>query len=97
MKSGDSRQFTIEVDRGPTKIVVVRIEADFYALGDTCSHANYSLSEGEVAIEDRTVMCWKHGSEFSLTSGLAMNLPATRPVRVYALVVEGQDLMVVIP
>ena len=45
---------------------VVRIGDDFYAIGDTCSHADYSLSEGDVWEDEREIECPKHGSTFSL-------------------------------
>jgi 3-phenylpropionate/trans-cinnamate dioxygenase ferredoxin subunit len=89
---GSSKRFDVEGHR----IAVVRIDDDFYALGDRCSHADYSLSEGEVDCDERTIECWKHGSLFDLRTGEALTLPATRPVPVYELLVDGGDLQVVI-
>ena len=80
----------IKVESDGYKIAVVRIGDDVYAIGDTCSHADVSLSEGEVICESKEIECWKHGSAFSLTTGLPVTLPATRPVPVYdAIVVDG--------
>ena len=71
-------------------VALVRIDDDVYAIGDTCSHANVSLSEGEVRCDQREIECWKHGSSFSLVTGNPDTLPATRPVPVYvARVVDG--------
>jgi 3-phenylpropionate/trans-cinnamate dioxygenase ferredoxin subunit len=78
------------------RIAIVRCGDDFYAIGDTCTHADYSLSEGEVDCDERTVECWKHGALFSLETGEALTLPATRPTPVYEVVVDGDDLLVVI-
>ena len=75
-------------------IALVRIDDDVYAIGDTCSHQNISLSEGEVDADDRTIECWKHGSTFSLETGEALILPATRPVPVYEVRVDGGDIVV---
>jgi 3-phenylpropionate/trans-cinnamate dioxygenase ferredoxin component len=69
-------------------VAVVRIGDDVYAIGDTCSHANISLSEGEVDPDERTLECWKHGSEFDLATGEALTLPATRPVPAYDVRVD---------
>ena len=77
-----------------TAVAVVRIGDDFYAIGDTCSHADVSLSEGEVDAETRHIECWKHGSCFSLETGVPDVLPATRPVPVYRVSVEGGDVFV---
>jgi 3-phenylpropionate/trans-cinnamate dioxygenase ferredoxin subunit len=85
------------VDIAGHRIALVRVGDDFYAIGDRCSHANFSLSEGEIYPDDLTVECWKHGSEFSLVTGEAKTLPATKPVPVYRVTVEGDDVMVELP
>jgi 3-phenylpropionate/trans-cinnamate dioxygenase ferredoxin subunit len=82
----------VVVDGRP--VAVVRIGGDVYAIGDTCSHAEVSLSEGEVYPEERTIECWKHGSTFSLVTGEPQTLPATRPVPVYDVVVVEGDVVV---
>ena len=65
-------------------VAVVRIDDDVYAIGDVCSHANVSLSEGEVWCDEQELECPKHGSTFSLETGEPVTLPATQPVPVYA-------------
>jgi 3-phenylpropionate/trans-cinnamate dioxygenase ferredoxin subunit len=91
--SPDSAQrFEVEGHR----IAVVRVGDDLYAIGDRCSHANISLAEGEIDPEERTLECWKHGSEFSLETGEAITLPATRPVPTYEVRLDGDDVMVVV-
>jgi 3-phenylpropionate/trans-cinnamate dioxygenase ferredoxin subunit len=77
-------------------IAVVRIGDEVYAIGDRCSHANVSLSEGEIHSGDKTIECWKHGSEFSLETGAPLTLPATRPVPSYDVRVEDGDVVVVL-
>lgn len=72
------------------RIAVVRIGDAVYAIGDRCSHADISLSEGEVWCDELQLECWKHGSRFSLVDGHPDTLPATMPVPVYvASVVDG--------
>jgi 3-phenylpropionate/trans-cinnamate dioxygenase ferredoxin subunit len=86
LASGTARRF----DVGGRAIAVVRIGDDVYAIGDTCSHADVSLSEGEVFCDEKELECWKHGSSFSLVTGEPSTLPATTPVPVYgARVVDG--------
>ena len=71
-------------------VALVRIGDDVYAIGDVCSHANVSLSEGEVHCDSKHLECWKHGSSFSLETGRPDTLPATQPVPVFvATVVDG--------
>lgn len=76
------------------RVAVVRIGDQLYAVGDRCSHANYSLSEGLVDPERATLECPKHGSCFSLATGEPDSLPATKPVPVYQVSVEGDDVYV---
>lgn len=87
-----SRRFVI----GPHKICLVRVGADFYAIGDTCSHADYSLAEGEIDPDTLQVECWKHGSCFSLKTGEPDTLPATKPVPTYDVDVDGDDVYVTV-
>ena len=90
IEPGGARRF----DAGRHRICVVRIGDDFYAIGDTCSHEDYSLSEGEVFVDEREIECWKHGSAFSVVTGEPSTLPATKPVPVYEVEVEGDDVVV---
>ncbi len=83
------------VEVGGRPVALVRIGEDLYAIGDTCTHANVSLSEGEVDAHERTLECWKHGSAFSLVDGQPCSLPATRPVEVFDVeVADGRVLLV---
>lgn len=85
---------TLRVAVGEEGICLVRIEDRFFAVSDRCSHANVSLSEGEVDPDECSVECWKHGSTFSLVDGQPQSLPATQPIRVYEVQVEGDDVVV---
>lgn len=82
----------VEVDGHP--VALVRIGDDLYAVGDICSHQRISLSEGEVLPDSREIECWKHGSAFSLETGQPSALPASRPVPVFDVIVEGDDVYV---
>lgn len=89
---GEARRF----DLGRTPICVVRVGDAWYGIGDTCTHQNVSLADGEVFTETLEVECWKHGSCFSLVDGQPNALPATRPVPVYELRIDGDDVYVVL-
>jgi 3-phenylpropionate/trans-cinnamate dioxygenase ferredoxin subunit len=89
---GTARKF--DVDGRP--VAVVRIGDDVYAIGDTCSHAEVSLSEGEVYADTCEIECVKHGSTFDLKTGEPLTLPATQPVPVYDAVVEDGQVVVTV-
>jgi len=93
LADGEARRF----DVGEHRIALVRLSGDWYALGDRCSHADISLSEGEVLIDDCALECWKHGSSFDLRTGEPLSLPATRPVPVYPVTVDGDGVFVEVP
>ncbi|GEP25576.1 3-phenylpropionate/trans-cinnamate dioxygenase ferredoxin subunit [Cryobacterium flavum] len=72
----------VKVEIDGVAIALVRDAAgDVFAIGDTCTHGDISLSEGFV--EGQTLECWAHGSMFSLTTGKPLSLPAYDPVPVY--------------
>jgi 3-phenylpropionate/trans-cinnamate dioxygenase ferredoxin subunit len=78
-----------KVEVGGLPVCVVRLGDDVYAIGDVCSHAHVSLSEGEVWPDEREIECPKHSSTFDLRTGAPTCLPATQPVPVYEVRVEG--------
>ncbi len=87
----------VRLDGGPYGICLVRIADEFFALSDRCSHAAVALSEGDIDVEDKCIECWKHGSAFSLVDGEPQSLPATRPVAVYPVRVDGDEVIVTVP
>lgn len=82
----------IAVEIDDTPVAVVRSGDNLYAISDICSHAEVSLSEGEVY--DDTIECWLHGSCFDLRTGKPTNPPAMQPITTYQVKVEGGDVYV---
>ena len=66
-----------------------------HAVEDVCSHEEYPLSEGWV--EDHTIECALHGSRFDLRTGEPDSPPALRPVQIFPVRVEGEDVLVDLP
>ena len=78
---------------GLVEVAVVRDDdGELHAISDICSHGQVSLSDGEV--EGRTIECWLHGSRFDLRSGNPTGLPATAPIAVYPVKIDGDDVFV---
>ena len=81
------RALGVVVDGIP--VAVVRgSDGGVHALRDICSHADVALSEGEV--DGDTLECWLHGSRFDVRTGRPSGPPATTPVPVYQVRVEGE-------
>lgn len=93
LNDGEAKRIDVEGH----KLAVVRLGEDVYAIGDTCSHADFSLSEGDVYEDEKTLECWKHGSTFSLESGESQCLPAVMPVPTYELEIQGDEVLVKLP
>jgi len=83
----------VQVEVDGKEVAIVRDSAgDIHAIDDTCSHANVSLSEGDV--EDSAIECWLHGSRFDLRSGEPTSPPAITPIAVYPVKINGGDVFV---
>ena len=86
----DDKPIAVEVDG--VEVALVLAAGDVYAIRDECSHARIALSEGEV--DGTTLECWLHGSRFDLRTGRPTGLPATEPVPVYPVTINGDDVLV---
>jgi 3-phenylpropionate/trans-cinnamate dioxygenase ferredoxin subunit len=86
----------IRVELPDVDVAIVDFDGQLYAIEDVCSHAEVALTDGEVEELDGapTIECALHGSCFDLRTGAPTNLPATEPVPVYPVRVEGDDVLV---
>jgi 3-phenylpropionate/trans-cinnamate dioxygenase ferredoxin component len=73
-------------------IAVYYVDGAFFAIGDVCTHAEASLSEGH--IDGHTVECPLHGACFDLRTGEALTPPAFEPVQTFAVVVKDGEVYV---
>jgi 3-phenylpropionate/trans-cinnamate dioxygenase ferredoxin subunit len=82
----------ISVVLGGDEVAIVQSGGEVFAIRDWCSHAAVPLSEGEV--DGYSIECWLHGSCFDLRTGQPTSMPATVPVPVYPVKIEGDDVLV---
>lgn len=84
---GESKR--VDIESPELRLAVVRIsETEAKVVDDQCSHADFSLSDGECDLDDMTIECSKHGALFSLLDGTPQSLPATKPVGCYVTTVS---------
>jgi nitrite reductase/ring-hydroxylating ferredoxin subunit len=76
-----------------TRVAVANVGGTYYAFDDACTHEQCSLAE-EGEMDGTTVMCTCHGSEFDVRTGKVLAPPATAPVKVYPVRVEGDALQI---
>ncbi len=67
-------------------VCIYNVDGEFYATQDTCTHAEASMSEGELI--DDIVICPLHGSEFNVRTGEVVAGPATEPIATYRVEVK---------
>jgi 3-phenylpropionate/trans-cinnamate dioxygenase ferredoxin component len=67
-------------------------DGEYYAIGDICTHEEYSLSDGELWGLD--VECPAHGSRFCLLDGSVTGFPAVIPAKAYQVEIDGDDVYI---
>jgi 3-phenylpropionate/trans-cinnamate dioxygenase ferredoxin subunit len=82
----------VKVEKNGKTICVARVGDEIFAVDDTCSHSDASLSEGDVT--DFKIECWMHGAEFDLRTGEALTPPAVAPLHTYGVHVDGDSVTV---
>ena len=82
----------IRIEKNGEPICVARVGDEVFAIGDTCSHSDASLSEGEMS--DFTIECWLHGAHFDVRTGEALTPPAFSPVKTYSVTIDGDSVTI---
>lgn len=88
---GEIRGFEAE----GTAVAVANEGGTLRAFSNVCTHKKCALDDGD--LEDGTVVCACHGSVFDLETGAVESPPATEPIAVYPVRVEGDDVIVTLP
>ena len=86
----DSKPIKIDLDGTP--VCVTKIGEEVFAIADTCSHSDASLSEGEVS--NFKIECWLHGAEFDLRTGEVATPPASIPVETFEVNRNGDQITI---
>lgn len=84
------KPIAIEVDG--VAVCLTRVGDEVFAVEDTCTHSEASLSEGEVS--GTKIECWLHGAEFDLRTGEALTPPATSALKIFKVEVNGNQVVV---
>ena len=80
------------IEKNGESICVARIGAEVFAISDTCSHSEASLSEGDIL--GFKIECWLHGAEFDVHTGEPLTPPAVAPVKLYPVTIDGDSVTV---
>ena len=82
----------VKLEKAGKTICVTRVGDEVFAINDTCTHSEASLSEGDVT--DFKIECWLHGAEFDLRTGEAITLPANIALETYPERIEANSVTV---
>jgi 3-phenylpropionate/trans-cinnamate dioxygenase ferredoxin subunit len=74
-------------------ICLVRHNGQISALSDICTHQHFSMSQGDL-LEDGTLQCAWHGTRYDCRTGEVKQVPATSPLPVFQIRLEGETILV---
>lgn len=74
-------------------ICLVRQNGEISALSDICTHQHFSMSQGDL-LEDGTLQCAWHGARYNCRTGEVKQVPATSPLPVFQVRLEGDTILV---
>jgi nitrite reductase/ring-hydroxylating ferredoxin subunit len=87
----------IVVEEGEHEILLVVLGGTIHAIGNICTHDEIWLDDGTLHPESCEIECPMHEGRFDLRTGAATHEPCERPVPVYRVVTEGEDVFVEVP
>ena len=83
------------IEVGGKALVIFNIAGNFFAIGDVCTHDDGPLGDGD--LEGFNIVCPRHGGEFSVRTGQAMQMPAVVDIPAYPVQVKEGNIFVGIP
>ncbi|HIF95085.1 MAG: non-heme iron oxygenase ferredoxin subunit [Myxococcales bacterium] len=73
-------------------VLICRLNEDYYAVANRCTHAAWRLSEESIA--GMEIVCSLHGARFDLRDGCPTSGPATKPLATYPVELRNGELYV---
>ena len=74
-------------------VCLVRFQNEISALSDICTHQHFSMSLGDL-LHDGTLQCAWHGARYDCRTGEVKQIPATSPLPVFEIRLEGDRILV---
>ncbi|MCB1087304.1 MAG: non-heme iron oxygenase ferredoxin subunit [Verrucomicrobiae bacterium] len=90
IEPGSAKRFEVN----GRKIAVFNLEGEFFAIADTCTHEEASLSEGAVYGDE--VECPLHGACFKIKTGEVTCPPAVSDVESFVVEVDNGKVKVLV-
>ncbi len=82
----------IIIDVDGTEVAIFRIDGQFYAIEDVCTHDGAEIASGE--LDGDEIICPRHGARFCVKTGAVKCAPAYENVDTFPLRVESGRLQI---
>jgi 3-phenylpropionate/trans-cinnamate dioxygenase ferredoxin subunit len=89
----EGERLFVEIDEQP--IMIIRINSQYYAIADVCSHDEGPVGEGN--LEGYEIVCPRHGARFDIRTGKVIALPAFVDIPAYPIRINGDQIEIGIP
>ncbi len=86
----EGEHVVVEVDG--VEVAVFRIEGQFYAVEDVCTHDGAEIASGR--LEGCEIVCPRHGARFCLKTGKVLQGPAYEDLPCFPLRIENGVIQV---
>lgn len=80
------------VEINGNNIMVTKINGEFYAVENCCTHENLPISGGQIF--DGQIQCPHHGARFDIKTGKATQFPAVVELKTYKIKIENDDVLI---
>jgi len=84
---------SLKVEHQPSDIAIHRVDGEFYATDDLCTHEDWSLGE-DGDLEDHKIICCLHQASFDVRTGEVVDFPATEPLKTYPVRIADGEVWV---
>lgn len=81
----------IAITIGQSQLALYKCDGEYFLSDGICTHGHAMLADGYV--EDGCVECPLHQARFDLRTGEPQCAPATIPIRIYPVRIEGEDVL----
>lgn len=83
------------VANAPLPLAICRVKDEWFAFENNCTHEDFELTEG--ALDGAEIECALHGARYCLRTGAVRAIPASCPIRVFRVHLDGDAVQVELP
>jgi len=83
----------MHITAGGKEIVVTKLDGNYYAMDNVCTHAGADLHEGELS--DNELTCPWHGAKWDIKTGNLISFPQKlKPLQSHKISIESDTLYI---